>query len=96
MPATAALIPRPPTTIAAFSCAGTNSGRKRCPLGDSGASNGYYRAHPDSAQERLFFTLLGECLANGTISESLLQQEIGLGHVRADALALVARHRAAA
>ncbi len=52
----------------------------------TGASpHGRYEAHPDPAQERLFFRSLGECLALGTISPSLLRSEIERQHVRADA-----------
>lgn len=65
-------------------------------LGSNGAPNGHYRPHPDPAQEKLFFELLGECLAEGTVSEGLVRREIELGHVRADALALVAQNRSAA
>ena len=65
-------------------------------LGVSSAPNGYYRAHPDSAQERFFFSLLGECLAEGSISEALVRREIEFGHVRADTLELAHQHRSAA
>ena len=65
-------------------------------LGSNGAPNGHYRPHPDPAQERLFFGLLAECLADGSIGEALVKREIELGHVRADALTLVAQHRSAA
>lgn len=52
----------------------------------TGASpKGRYEAHPDPAQERLFFRSLGECLERGTISEALLRSEIERRHVRADA-----------
>ena len=54
-----------------------------------GSPTGYYSAHPDPAQERFFFGLLGECLDNGSIGASLLEAEIQRGHVRADALELV-------
>lgn len=46
---------------------------------------GYYESHPDPAQERLFFRLLGECLAQGSIPKSLLRSEIDRQHVRRDA-----------
>lgn len=65
-------------------------------LGSDGAPNGYYRAHPDAAQERLFFSMLGECLAEGSISEALVRREIEFGHVRADALTLAQQYRSAA
>lgn len=47
---------------------------------------GYYEPHPDPAQEQLFFRLLGECLEEGSISESLLRSEIDSQNLRADAL----------
>jgi hypothetical protein len=65
-------------------------------LGANGAPNGRYKPHPDRAQERLFFSLLGECLANGTISEALVRREIGRKHVRPDALRLVEGRQSAA
>ena len=58
---------------------------------------GSYKRHPDPAQERLFFSLLGECLDNGTVPASLLESEIARGHIRTDARACIAQaHRAAA
>jgi len=45
---------------------------------------GHYKAHPDKNQELLFFQLLAECVDKDIISESMLQQEIQLGHVRQD------------
>lgn len=65
-------------------------------LGSNGAPNGRYKPHPDPAQERLFFTLLGECLASGAISEALVRREIELQHVRSDALRLVEGRQSAA
>jgi len=65
-------------------------------LGAGEAPNGHYKPHPDSAQERLFFTLLGECLANGTVSETMVRREIELKHIRADALSLVEGWQSAA
>ena len=50
-----------------------------------GPANGHYRPHPDPAQERFFFRLLGECLESGRISAAVLEAEIECGHVRADA-----------
>lgn len=47
---------------------------------------GYYTPHPDPAQEHLFFRLLGECLANGSISQALVDNEIESGNMRADAM----------
>ena len=45
--------------------------------------------HPDPRQERLFFSLLAECLTSGEITQEFLRDEIGRGHVRPDALDLL-------
>lgn len=58
-----------------------------------GPANGHYRQHPDPAQERFFFHLLGECLELGHISADTLEAEVQRGHVRADAFDLVRRAR---
>ena len=50
---------------------------------------GTYAPHPDPAQEKLFFSLVRECLENGVITEARLREEIEQGHLRRDALALV-------
>ena len=55
------------------------------------AKKGYYEPHPDPSQERLFFSLLAECLAEGSVSEDLVRREMAANHVRHDALDLVAR-----
>ncbi|MDF3074812.1 MAG: hypothetical protein K0S54_2479 [Alphaproteobacteria bacterium] len=70
--------------------------RTRRLLGSSEAAKGYYKPHPDPAQERLFFTLLGECLANGSVSEALVREEIERGHLRPDAFSLLERRQSAA
>lgn len=57
-------------------------------------ARGYYRPHPDPKQEKLFFTLLQECLDNGSITENEVREEIRLNHVRHDAFDLL--HRKAA
>ncbi|MDL2337115.1 MAG: hypothetical protein QFE16_04660 [Pseudomonadota bacterium] len=54
-------------------------------LTGSASPAGHYVPHPDPAQERLFFRLLGECLEQGSISESMLRSEIDRRHVRTDA-----------
>jgi len=61
----------------------------------TGRGAGHYRQHPDPAQERLFFQLLAECLDNGSVSVSLLKDEIAHGHIRTDALEYIARARPA-
>ncbi len=52
---------------------------------------GRYRRHPDPAQERFFFGLLGECLATGAIDEARLRAEIASHHLRPDAFEVLAR-----
>ncbi|MFC1773323.1 hypothetical protein ACFL3A_08225 [Pseudomonadota bacterium] len=52
---------------------------------------GHYHAHPDPKQEQLFFGLVRECLEQGIISESLIQDEMRQNHVRHDALQVVER-----
>ena len=61
----------------------------------TGRGAGHYRQHPDPAQERLFFQLLAECLDNGSVSVSMLKDEIAHGHIRTDALECIARSRPA-
>lgn len=50
---------------------------------------GRYKAHPDPAQERLFFTLVSECLDKGIVTEALIRDEMAHNHVRHDAIELV-------
>lgn len=57
--------------------------------GEQAGPRGRYKRHPDPAQERFFFSLLRECLAEGVISRSVVEEEIDRCHVRRDALALV-------
>jgi hypothetical protein len=47
---------------------------------------GRYVRHPDPAQERMFFSLLRECVEGGAVSESLLREEIERMHLRRDAI----------
>ena len=63
--------------------------RLRARLFGEYAMLGSYRRHPDPRQERLFFSLLKECLEEGTISEALVRDEMAKSHVRRDALSLV-------
>lgn len=53
-----------------------------------------YERHPDPKQEQLFFSLLGECLAKGIVTEQMLKQEMAANHVRHDALQLCQRRAA--
>jgi len=57
--------------------------------GEQAGPRGRYKRHPDPAQERFFFALLRECLAEGVIPRSVVEEEIDRHHVRRDALALV-------
>lgn len=52
---------------------------------------GSYKQHPDANQERFFFGLLKECLAEGRITEEQLRQEMAQNHVRHDAFEVLAR-----
>jgi hypothetical protein len=50
---------------------------------------GKYKKHPDPRQEELFFSFVKECLANGSMSDAMLRDEMNKNHVRHDALELV-------
>lgn len=50
-----------------------------------------YEPHPDPNQERLFFSLLAECLEKGLVTEDLVRREMSANHVRHDALELCSR-----
>jgi len=52
---------------------------------------GSYKQHPDINQERFFFGLLKECLAEGKIKHEQLRHEMAQNHVRHDALEILAR-----
>ena len=52
---------------------------------------GTYKAHPDPAQERLFFRLASECLDTGVITEKEVRSEMAHNHVRHDALDVIKR-----
>jgi hypothetical protein len=52
---------------------------------------GKYVRHPDPAQERLFFSLLRECVERGVVSESDLREEIERKHIRGDAIEVMER-----
>ena len=65
--------------------------RARRWVGGEAKAPSYYEPHPDPNQERFFFTLLRECLEQGTVSEDRLREEIRRNHVRHDALEILAR-----
>jgi hypothetical protein len=52
-----------------------------------------YTRHPDRNQEAYFFALLAEGLDGGSIAREQVEQEVRLGHVRPDSLALIDRYR---
>lgn len=49
----------------------------------------FYRRHPDPRQERVFFTLLRECLSEGSITRGFLRQAMRKNYLRKDALTLL-------
>jgi len=48
-----------------------------------------YEPHPDPRQERLFFTLLKECLDNGSITRGFLRRAMRKSYLRKDAITLL-------
>jgi hypothetical protein len=65
---------------------------RRALFGDYGLA-GKYARHPDPAQEAFFFGLVSECLEQGVLTRDQLNEEMARGHVRRDALDLVAQHQ---
>ena len=57
---------------------------------------GSYQRHPDQRQERLFFSLLKECVDGGEITLQELEFEIGHKRIRSDTLRLLADAKVAA
>ena len=49
-----------------------------------------YEPHPDQRQERLFFTMLKECLDEGAVTPAFLREAIRKRYLRRDAFALLA------
>ena len=49
-----------------------------------------YKPHPDPRQEQLFFTLLRECLEQGTVTKPFLRKAMRKNYLRQDAFALLA------
>lgn len=49
-----------------------------------------YLPHPDGRQVELFFSMLSECLSQGDVSKDFITSEIEKGHVRRDAMDLLA------
>jgi hypothetical protein len=52
-----------------------------------------YQPHPDNNQEALVYTLLGEILDHGIVTEDELVREMGANHIRRDSLELIERYR---
>ena len=50
---------------------------------------GTYDRHPDPNQEKFFFGLVRDAMADGVITEEQLRDEMAQGHLRQDALELV-------
>lgn len=50
---------------------------------------GRYRTHPDKNQERFFFGLLKECLEQGVVTQTELEQEMASNYLRHDALEIL-------
>ena len=61
-------------------------------LGDH-ALLGRYRQHPDPNQEGYFFGLLQECLDEGLVSRTFVEEQIAQEHVRGDAFDVLDRTR---
>jgi hypothetical protein len=51
----------------------------------------FYRPHPDRRQEQSFFTLLKECLEQGSITTGFLRKAMRRNYLRKDAFALLDR-----
>jgi hypothetical protein len=51
-------------------------------------ANERYLQHPDRRQERLFFSLVGECLNSGALTHDFLKKEIAQKHIRPDSVEL--------
>ncbi len=49
-----------------------------------------YQQHPDIQQERLFFSLLKECVEKGLVATELIESKVKLGHVRPDIMDSIA------
>jgi hypothetical protein len=50
---------------------------------------GRYKKHPDPRQEDLFYALARECLDNGTLTDTMLRDEMKNNHIRHDSLELI-------
>ena len=63
---------------------------KRAMLGHY-AYSGTYKQHPDINQQNLFFGLLKEAMAEGAVTEAMVEEEMRQNHVRHDALEVLQR-----
>jgi hypothetical protein len=57
-------------------------------VANAAEANERYLQHPDRRQERLFFSLVGECLKTGVFSRDFLRNEIKQKHIRPDSVEL--------
>lgn len=81
---------RPAEKFRAFPPAGWLMRVRRKLFGEYGLL-GHYRPHPDMKQEQLFFGLVQECLDAGTVTETMLRDQMVRNHVRHDALEVLER-----
>ena len=78
----------PPEKPGGFPLLGVINRMRRRIFGDY-AFLGHYIPHPDPNQERLFFSLLRECVDKGIVTEQMLREEMRNNHVRHDALEML-------
>ena len=50
---------------------------------------GRYKSHPDRRQEEFFYTMVAECVENGSLTEEFLREEMARNHIRHDSIDLV-------
>jgi hypothetical protein len=53
------------------------------------AADERYQPHPDTRQEKYFFSLVRECLEQGVLTEKMLKQEMRANHIRHDTMQLL-------
>ena len=52
---------------------------------------GHYKPHPDRNQQDLFFGLLKECIREGSVTETMVREQMNQNHVRHDAFEVLDR-----
>jgi hypothetical protein len=50
---------------------------------------GKYKSHPDKRQQDLFYAFARECMDNGTLTETMVRDEMRANHMRHDSLDLI-------